>query len=106
MKYEEQPIDDSKGPEQFSVGDQVAYYDGMSEPFQGEIEGFGVNRKRLVIPIAGEKLFIHWKQCRKLVEKKPREWLLCDHCKTTRDLGYMGCHCGVTPMIKVREVLE
>jgi len=104
--YEEIPIDDSKGPEQFKVGDWVRVY-GWSNIY-----------KVFILKINGECIIfyfednyrksVNWRQCRLLKKKEPREFWWCPMCAesfSSRKHSY-GDRCDKDDLIKMREVLN
>jgi hypothetical protein len=72
--------DDVKEPLKvtFSVGDRVAVYAGIREI--GEIKSvpmtgiFSPGTLQVVLDRTKSIIFVHPKQCRRIVKKKPREW--------------------------------
>jgi hypothetical protein len=103
MKYDEIPIDDSKGIEQFKIGDKVEVYSTKNK------DVFDIKHIRGPHITQGEGyVWYHWKQCRLLKEKKPRTFLL----RPVEDQPYCefvefdGTPNQKRGWIKVREVLE
>ena len=102
MKYIELPIDDSKGVEQFKVGDLVRVY---SDVYGVLIEGIDYIKGDLLRLFNGEKYY--YKQCRKLIPVEPRERYLCMECNKHFNIEKYNpfkC-CGEYPKL-FREVLD
>ena len=109
MKYRELPIDDSKGVDQFKVGDRVnVYLQCHTHPFRSEVTDVNSD---FLLRVKGHDNALNWKQCRKLEEVKPREWWV-----NRNDLGLFNESAAIVYepnanmdpkyWIKVREVLE
>jgi len=102
-KYKELPINDSLGVEQFKVGDRVCGY--QSQKHAGIVESILEDSIRIRSDHKVDLYFNHWKQCRKLVEVKPREIYICSKCSFTSQLADIWCLKHQT-MIKMREVTD
>jgi len=113
MKYKEQPIDDSKGPEQFGGCMGVRVYEvttayACPHDVTSAIP-FKIKGDYVLLTDSGNYK-VHWKQCRKLVEVKPREIWWCPGCFKHIGVecapgGFTHSGCGESG-IKMREVTD
>lgn len=101
-RHKELPIDDSKGIEQFKPNDRLNIYTEDKVYEDWILDGTVATGERLNICGLGFKP--HWRQCRKIVEEKPREWEIGVYDGRLVDPSYVR-EDGVET-IRVREVLE
>lgn len=108
MQYEEIPIDDSKGPEQFEVGDMVRLY-GFDSKARTMYKDLTIkSMMNSGITCEDDTKYI-WKQCRLLKEVKPIECWYCYDCKKAdwTDTSFVHARPDCRQKLRhMREVIE
>ena len=105
MKYRELPASETND---FEVGDRVRVYNWASS-LVIKVEKVNDDWVESYTPADNNLYKFHFKQCRKLVEEKPRQWVLCQVCNVlgeTTKITNCKSWCVNPRLIRLQEVLQ